>query len=153
MDATPWDSDHLYRLMVDSVSDYAIVMLSAEGNVVSWNSGAQRIKGFLAEEIVGKHFSSFYAPGVVASGKPQSDLDVAAALGRFEDEGWRVRKDGSMFWANVVITAIRDQAGELRGFAKLTRDLTARQQIETEMTDAKATAERFDPTQINKMLE
>jgi PAS domain S-box-containing protein len=135
-------TEESFRLMVESVSDYAIVMLSPDGNVVSWNSGAQRIKGFLAEEIVGKHFSSFYPPGVVSTGKPQSDLDVAAALGRFEDEGWRVRKDGSTFWANVVITAIRDQAGELRGFAKLTRDLTARQQLESEMTNAKATAEK-----------
>jgi PAS domain S-box-containing protein len=127
---------------VESVSDYAIVMLSPDGNVVSWNTGAQRIKGFLAEEIVGQHFSRFYPPEDVASGKPQQDLEVAAALGRFEDEGWRMRKDGTTFWANVVITAIRDQAGELRGFAKLTRDLTARQQIETEMTSAKATAEK-----------
>ena len=135
-------TEESFRLMVESVSDYAIVMLSPDGNVVSWNTGAQRIKGFLAEEIVGQHFSRFYPPDDVTSGKPQRDLDVAAALGRFEVEGWRVRKDGSTFWANVVITAIRDQAGELRGFAKLTRDLTERQQIETEMTNAKATAEK-----------
>src|ERR1700730_9707446 len=118
-------TEESFRLMVESVSDYAIVMLSPEGNVVSWNSGAQRIKGFLADEIVGEHFSRFYLPDDVASGKPKRDLEVAAALGRFEDEGWRMRKDGTTFWANVVITAIRDQAGELRGFAKLTRDLTA----------------------------
>jgi PAS domain S-box-containing protein len=135
-------TEESFRLMVDSVSDYAIVMLSPDGNVVSWNTGAERIKGFLAEEIVGQHFSRFYLPDDVTTGKPQRDLDVAAALGRFEDEGWRIRKDGSTFWANVVITAIRDQAGELRGFAKLTRDLTARQQIESDMTNAKATAEK-----------
>ncbi|HEX9162433.1 MAG TPA: PAS domain S-box protein [Thermoanaerobaculia bacterium] len=135
-------TEESFRLMVESVSDYAIVMLSPEGNVVSWNTGAQRIKGFLADEIMGQHFSRFYPPADVAAGKPQRDLDVAAALGRFENEGWRTRKDGSTFWANVVITAIRDQAGELRGFAKLTRDLTARQQIETEMSDAKAAAEK-----------
>jgi PAS domain S-box-containing protein len=135
-------TEETFRLMVDSVSDYAIVMLNPVGEVVSWNTGAQRIKGFLAEEIVGQHFSRFYLRDDVASGKPQRDLEIAAALGRCEIEGWRTRKDGSVFWANVVITAIRDQAGELRGFAKLTRDLTARQQIETEMTNAKATAEK-----------
>ncbi|HEV8657550.1 MAG TPA: PAS domain S-box protein, partial [Thermoanaerobaculia bacterium] len=135
-------TEESFRLMVESVSDYAIVMLSPDGNVVSWNTGAQRIKGFVAEEIVGQHFSRFYPPDDVANGKPQRDLDVAAALGRFEIEGWRMRKDGSTFLANVVITAIRDHAGELRGFAKLTRDLTERQRIETEMTNAKATAEK-----------
>jgi len=135
-------TEESFRLMVESVSDCAIVMLSPEGNVVSWNSGAQRIKGFVAEEIVGQHFSRFYLADDVASGKPQRDLDVAASLGRFGDEGWRLRKNGSTFWANVVITAIRDQAGELRGFAKLTRDLTARQQIESEMASAMATAEK-----------
>ncbi len=135
-------TEESFRLMVESVSDYAIVMLNPDGNVVSWNTGAERIKGFLAEEIVGQHFSRFYPPDDVTNGKPQRDLDVTAALGRFEDEGWRMRKDGSTFWANVVITAIRDQAGELRGFAKLTRDLTARQQIETEMSNAKAAAEK-----------
>jgi PAS domain S-box-containing protein len=135
-------TEESFRLMVESVSDYAIVMLSPEGNVVSWNSGAQRIKGFTSEEIMGQHFSRFYPPDDVASDKPKRDIHVASTLGRFEDEGWRVRKDGSTFWANVVITAIRDQAGDLRGFAKLTRDLTARQQIETEMSDAKAAAEK-----------
>jgi PAS domain S-box-containing protein len=135
-------TEESFRLMVESVSDYAIVMLSPAGNVVSWNSGAQRIKGFASEEIVGQHFSRFYPATDVADGKPERDLDVAATLGRFEVEGWRVRKDGSTFWANVVITAIRDQSGELRGFAKLTRDLTERRRIETEMTEAKATAEK-----------
>ena len=135
-------TEESFRLMVESVSDYAIVMLNPVGEVVSWNTGAQRIKGYLAEEIVGEHFSRFYPVSDVTSGKPLRDLEIAAALGRCEIEGWRTRKNGSAFWANVVITAIRDQAGELRGFAKLTRDLTARQQIETEMTNAKATAEK-----------
>ena len=135
-------TEESFRLMVESVSDYAIVMLDPEGRVVSWNTGAERIKGFHADEIVGRHFAIFYPPAAVDDGEPQRDLDVAAANGRFEDEGWRVRKDGSLFWANIVFTAIRDQAGNLRGFAKLTRDLTARNKIEVALTTAKATAEK-----------
>jgi PAS domain S-box-containing protein len=131
-----------FRLMVESVSDYAIVMLDPEGRIASWNTGAQRIKGFQADEILGKHFSTFYPPDDVANGKPQRDLEKAAASGRHEDEGWRVRKDGSLFWANIVFTSIRDQGGNLRGFAKLTRDLTERNKIETALTDAKALAEK-----------
>ncbi len=117
-------TEESFRLMVESVTDYAIVMLDPEGLVVSWNTGAERIEGYPAEEIVGRHFSRFYPGEDVSNGKPRRDLDVAAAKGRFADEGWRVRKDGSTFWANVVFTAIRDQADNLRGFAKLTRDLT-----------------------------
>lgn len=131
-----------FRLMVESVSDYAIVMLDPQGHVVSWNTGAQRIKGYHTDEIVGRHFALFYPPENIASGKPQRDLDEAAASGRHEDEGWRMRKDGSMFWANIVFTAIRDQAGNLRGFAKLTRDLTERNKIETTLTNARALAEK-----------
>lgn len=131
-----------FRLMVESVSDYAIVMLDPEGRVVSWNTGAQRIKGFQSEEIVGRHFEVFYPEEDVASGKPAADLELACASGRHEDECWRVRKDGSLFWANIVFTAIRDQAGELRGFAKLTRDLTERNKIEAALTNAKALAEK-----------
>src|SRR5438094_31843 len=97
-----------FRLMVESVTDCAIVMLDSDGNVVSWNTGAERIKGFRAEEIVGQHFSRFYAAQDIESGVPQRHLDSAAAEGRFEVEGWRVRKDGSTFWANVVLNAIRD---------------------------------------------
>ncbi len=119
-----------FRLMVESVTDYAIVMLDPEGLVVSWNTGAERIEGYRAEEIVGQHFSQFYPTEDVNNGKPRRDLEVSAAKGRFAEEGWRVRKDGSTFWANVVFTAIRDQAGNARGFAKLTRDLTARNQVE-----------------------
>jgi PAS domain S-box-containing protein len=131
-----------FRLMVESVTDAAIVMLDSEGRVVSWNSGAQRIKGYSAEEIVGQHFSRFYPPADIERGTPQHDLDSAAAEGRFEVEGWRMRKDGSMFWANVVFTAIRDPAGNARGFAKLTRDLTERRQVEQTLTLAKGAAEK-----------
>jgi PAS domain S-box-containing protein len=131
-----------FRLMVESVTDCAIVMLDSAGRVVSWNTGAQRIKGYSAEEIVGQHFSRFYPPADIARGAPQHDLDSAAAEGRFEVEGWRVRKDGSRFWANVVFTAIRDPAGNARGFAKLTRDLTERRQVEETLTRAKGAAEK-----------
>jgi PAS domain S-box-containing protein len=135
-------TEESFRLMVESVSDYAIVMLDPEGHVVSWNTGAERIKGYLAEEIVGRHFSIFYPADAVEDAKPQQDLDLAAANGRFADEGWRVRKDGSLFWANIVFTAIRDQGGNLRGFAKLTRDLTERNKVEKAMSNAKAIAEK-----------
>jgi len=135
-------TEESFRLMVESVSDYAIVMLDPEGSVVSWNTGAERIKGFHADEIVGRHFAIFYPPDDVGIGKPQKDLDAAAASGRFECEGWRVRKNGSLFCANIVITAIRDHAGNLRGFAKLTRDLTARNKVEAVLTNAKAVAEK-----------
>ena len=131
-----------FRLMVESVTDCAIVMLDSEGRVVSWNTGAQRIKGYSAEEIVGQHFSRFYPAADVSRGVPQRDLDAAAAQGRCEVEGWRVRKDGSLFWANVVFTAIRDPAGNARGFAKLTRDLTERRLVEQTLTLAKGAAEK-----------
>ena len=130
-----------FRLMVDSVSDYAIVMLDPDGRVASWNTGAQRIKGYSADEILGRHFSTFYPADDVESGKPQRDIDAVTASGRHEDEGWRVRKDGSLFWANIVFTSIRDHAGELRGFAKLTRDLTERNKVEAILTNARAVAE------------
>ena len=134
-------TEESFRLMVESVTDYAIVMLDPEGRVVSWNAGAERIKGYSAEEIVGQHFSRFYPQEDIQSGKPQRDLDVVAAKGQFEDEGWRVRQDGSAFWANVVFTAIRDQGGNLRGFAKLTRDLTEPMKIEATLTKAKDAAD------------
>lgn len=118
------------RLLVESVSDYAIFMLDAEGCVASWNTGAERIKGYSAQEIIGEHFSRFYPPEDVARGKPAMILGAAASAGRIEDEGWRVRKDGTSFWANVVITALRGTDGSLRGFGKLTRDLSERKQAE-----------------------
>jgi PAS domain S-box-containing protein len=119
-------SDERFRLLVDSVRDYAIFMLDPSGRVATWNLGAQAIKGYRAEEIIGKHFSTFYPPHDLAAGKPEWELEVAIEQGRVEDEGWRVRKDGSLFWASVVITALRDARGELFGFAKVTRDLSAR---------------------------
>jgi len=135
------DSD-LYRLLVHSVKDYAIFLLDRFGNVASWNEGAQRIKGFAAEDIIGKHFSTFYPESDIASGKPKMELEVAAQVGRFEDEGWRVRKDGSLFWANVVITALYDESHELLGFGKVTRDLTERRAAEQRaIADAKRIAE------------
>src|SRR5439155_1645286 len=125
------DSEQPFRLIVESVQDYAIFMLDVTGRVTSWNVGAQRIKGYSAEEIVGEHFSRFYLPEDVQARKPERELQVAAVEGRCEDEGWRVRKDGSRFWANVVITALRSADGALLGFAKLTRDLTERRRTET----------------------
>ncbi len=123
-------SEDRFRLLVDSVRDYAIFMLDASGHVSTWNRGAQRIKGYAAEEIIGQHFSRFYPAADVASGKCERELAEASATGRFEDEGFRVRKDGSRFYANVVITALRDPDGNLVGFAKVTRDLTERKKQE-----------------------
>jgi PAS domain S-box-containing protein len=136
------DSERRFRLMVDSVVDYAIFMLDAHGHVASWNTGAQRISGYAAEEVMGRHFSRFYPPEDVARRKPQRELELAAAGDRFEEEGWRVRKDGSTYWANVVITAVRDDTGALLGFAKVVRDLTERNRVEAELVRAKVAAER-----------
>jgi PAS domain S-box-containing protein len=119
-----------FRLLVDSVNDYAIFMLDAAGRVRTWNPGAGRLKQYRADEIIGQHFSIFYPREDVEGGKCEHELTVAAATGRFEDEGWRIRKDGTRFWANVIITAIRTPAGELGGFAKVTRDLTERRAAE-----------------------
>jgi len=128
-----------FRLLVDSVIDYAIFMLDTEGRVVTWNAGAERIKGYRAEEIRGRHYSCFYPEEALRAGTPAHLLKVAAAEGRCEDEGWRLRKDGSRFWANVVITAVRDGAGRLRGFSKVTRDLTERRRTQ-EALDEKTRA-------------
>jgi PAS domain S-box-containing protein len=119
-----------FQLLVESVQDYAIFMLDPGGHVSSWNLGAQALKGYREDEILGKHFSIFYPPEDVRAGKPQRELEVAAACGRVEDEGWRVRKDGSRFWANAVMTAVRDGGGRLVGFGKVTRDLTERRRAE-----------------------
>jgi PAS domain S-box-containing protein len=123
-------SEEHFRLLVEGVSDYAIFMLDANGYVMTWNSGARRIKGYIADEIIGQHFSKFYPADAVESGWPEHELQVAIEHGRFVENGWRVRKDGSRFWANVVITALRDDSGRLRGFAKLTRDLSERERAE-----------------------
>jgi len=123
-------SEERFRLIVDGVKDYAIFMLDPEGKVATWNTGAQAINGYTAAEIIGKHFSTFYTIDDRARGWPQHELEVAAAEGRFEDEGWRVRKNGQRFWSSVVITALYDTSHRLRGFAKVTRDLTARRRME-----------------------
>jgi PAS domain S-box-containing protein len=123
-----------FRILVDQVRDYAIFMLDAEGIVRTWNRGAERIKGYRAEEIVGSHFSRFYTEADLRAGKPARELAQAAAVGTVEDEGLRVRKDGSTFTADVIITALRDPSGELRGFAKVTRDMTERLRAERERT-------------------
>jgi PAS domain S-box-containing protein len=123
-------SEERFRLLVSQVRDYAIFMLDAEGHIATWNLGAQLIKGYRADEIIGQHFSIFYPPEDVAARKPERKLEIAAAEGVHEDEGWRVRKDGTYFWASVVITALHDNQGVLRGFSKVTRDLTERKRAE-----------------------
>ena len=124
------ESEARFRLLVESVRDYAIFVLDPAGHVATWNTGAERIKGYDASEIIGRHFSVFYPEERIAEGFPLYELEVAKREGRFEDEGWRIRKDGSRFWANVVITALRNSKGELVGFAKVTRDLTERRAAE-----------------------
>jgi PAS domain S-box-containing protein len=133
-------SEQRFQLLVEAVRDYAIFMLDPEGNVTSWNRGAERIKGYKASEIIGSHFSRFYPEEDLRWGKPQWELKIAAKEGRFEDEGWRVRKDGSRFWANVIITAVHGETGKLIGFAKVTRDFTERMQ--TQRALQKEVAER-----------
>ena len=125
-------SEELFRLLVEGVTDYAIFALDPDGRVTSWNLGAERIKGYSAQEVIGRHFSVFYPEEAVARGWPEYELKVAAAEGRFEDYGWRVRKDGSQFWANVIITTLYDR-GRLLGFSKVTRDLTERKRAEEEL--------------------
>jgi len=133
-------SEERFRLLVDSVRDYAIFMLDPQGHVLTWNAGAERFKGYRAAEIIGSHFSRFYTPEAMARGLPAEELEAAKELGSFEDEGWRVRKDGTLFWANVVITAMRDETGELIGYAKVTRDLTQRRHHEEALRQSE---ERF----------
>ncbi|HYK24890.1 MAG TPA: PAS domain-containing protein, partial [Steroidobacteraceae bacterium] len=127
------ESQERFRMLIDGVRDYAIFTLDARGYVRSWNTGARQIKGYDADEIIGSHFSRFYPPEAIASGWPDHELRVASMEGRFEDEGWRLRKDGTRFWANVVITALRDESGELKGFTKITRDLSERRRREEEL--------------------
>lgn len=124
------ESDDLFHIQVEAVKDYAIFMLDTQGNVLNWNAGAERLKGYRAEEIIGKHFSCFYTEEDLNAGKPHDELKKAASKGRVEDFGWRVRKDGNRFWADVIITALRDDSGKLRGFSKVTRDITRRKKDE-----------------------
>jgi PAS domain S-box-containing protein len=140
-------------LLVESVTDYAIFVLDSSGHIRSWNPGAERLKGYSESEIIGKHFSTFYSADDLIAGKPARELDIATRSGRVEDEGWRVRKDGSRFWANVVITALRDETGTLLGFAKITRDLTARKQAEERTRELAAeTAARQEAEQNSEQL-
>ncbi|RZL00231.1 MAG: PAS domain S-box protein [Rubrivivax sp.] len=133
-------SEERFRLLVESVRDYAIFMLDPEGHVLTWNAGAERFKGYAAHEIIGQHFSRFYPPEALARGLPQHEMQEAQRAGAFEDEGWRVRKDGSLFWANVVITAMWSPQGQLLGYAKVTRDLTQRRNHEEALRQSE---ERF----------
>ncbi len=133
-------SEEQFEKLVAGVRDYAVFLLDRQGNIRTWNAGAEHIKGYRPEEIIGSHFSRFYPPEAVSTGWPAHELSVASVTGRFEDEGWRVRKDGSRFWASVVITALRDEAGEARGFLKITRDLTDRKQVEEKL---RLSEERF----------
>jgi len=135
------ETGELHRLLVDSIDEYAIFALDPAGYILSWNAGAQRLKGYTADEIIGKHFSIFYPPEQIERGFPNFELREATRVGRFEDEGLRVRKDGSRFWANVVITALRDpSSGGLVGFGKVTRDLTERRRAEESL---RLSEERF----------
>ena len=138
--ALPTNASALYELMIDSIRDYAIFALDARGHIASWNPGAQRLKGWTADEIIGRHLATFYPPEDVATGKPARLLAIAERDGHVQDEGWRVRKDGSRFWANVVITALRDRDGRLVGFTKVTRDETDRRAAERALAESE---ERF----------
>ncbi len=136
-------SEERFRSLVEGVRDYAIVTLDTGGHVVSWNDGARRIKGYPAEEILGKHVSIFYPPEDIAAGRPERELREAARDGRYEDEGWRVRQDGSRFWANVIVTPIHDDRHDLVGFSKITRDFTERQRVLDELRASEERAVRM----------
>lgn len=129
------ESEERHRLMIENVKDYAIFMLDHKGRIMSWNAGAHRIKGYTADEIIGKYFSIFYPEEDIISGKPARELKIAIAEGKYEEEGWRLRKDGTRFWANVVITAVFNSKGALIGFSKVTRDLSERKQAEKELRE------------------
>ena len=134
------ESEEQFAKLVSGVRDYAVLLLDRQGTILTWNVGAERIKGYRAEEIIGQHFSRFYTNDAISTGWPTHELEVASTTGRFEEEGWRVRQDGSKFWASVVITALRDEPGEVRGFLKITRDLTDRRQAEEKL---RMSEERF----------
>lgn len=141
--------DVMYRLLIQSVVDYAIYMLTPNGIVANWNPGAERAKGYTAQEIVGKHYSLFYNAADRAAGTPAHNLQTARSEGRFEEHGWRLRKDGSTFWAHVVIDAVHDDEGQLIGFAKVTRDITERRRYEGELLQAKELAEQYSQEMAN----
>jgi len=127
------DIEARFGLFVSGLQDYAMLMLDKDGHIISWNAGAERIKGYRSEEVLGQHFSRFYTPEDLERGKPDLALRIATEQGRFEEEGWRLRRDGSRFWASVVITAVHDEQGQLRGFGKVTKDVTARKIIEEKL--------------------
>ena len=124
------DSEENFRLLVDSVTDYAIMMIDPEGHVTSWNTGAEKILGFHSEEIIGKHFSCFYTSEALASGIPRNELDLASTQGRIENEGLRKRKDGTFFWANTIITPLCDEKGIIFGYTNITRELSDRKKAD-----------------------
>jgi PAS domain S-box-containing protein len=136
------EAEERLRLLVESVKDYAIFVLDLDGCVASWNAGAQRLNGYEPQEILGQHFSRFYLPEEVTNGKPQLELRTVIESGRYEEEGWRVRKDGSRFWANVVISAVREPSGKLRGFAKVVRDVSERKRADDEIRALNGRLER-----------
>jgi PAS domain S-box-containing protein len=140
-------------LLVDSVQDYAIFLLDTRGVVATWNRGAERIKGYRADEIIGRHFSTFYTEEAKAIDHPAYELEVAMEVGRFEEEGWRVRKDGSQFWANVVITTLYDADGNHAGFGKVTRDLTERRALQQDLMRSNAELERFASLAAHDLAE
>src|SRR5438309_5059988 len=131
------DAERHFRILVQGVTDYAIFMLDPEGRVRSWNPGAERIKGYSADDIIGQHFSLFYTPEDCEAGIPQRALASAGETGRYESEGWRVRKDGSRIWANAVIDAIHDETGKLIGFAKITRDMTEKREAQLRLEESR----------------
>ncbi len=146
------ESEERFRLLVTNVQNYAIITLDPEGYIKTWNIGAQRIKGYSPNEIIGKHFSQFYTPQDIKDGKPALELKTAQTEGRYEEEGWRVKKDGSKFWANVIVTPMRDDKGILRGFAKVTRDLTERKIAADELQKAYESLEKRVEERTTQLL-
>jgi hypothetical protein len=151
------ESEERFRLLVSSVKDYAIFMLDPSGHIISWNEGAERIKGYKKDEIIGRHMSVFYTPEEIQRGEPGYNLEQARINGRFEQEGWRLRKDGSMFWANVVFTAVPDAQGNIIGYGKVTRDITERKKATEQiaymarmMEDTSDAIFSTDPSFINR---
>jgi diguanylate cyclase (GGDEF)-like protein/PAS domain S-box-containing protein len=134
-DRAPIDEAHLYHRLVQQLTDHAMLLLDPDGHVMSWNAGAELLKGYTRDEVVGQSFTRFYTPEAVAVGHPRRELEIAALTGRYEEEGWRVRRDGSRFWARVLILAIRDDDGRLLAFGKVTTDLTARRQAEEQLNN------------------
>ncbi|HBE21583.1 MAG TPA: PAS domain-containing sensor histidine kinase, partial [Cyanobacteria bacterium UBA11367] len=148
-----WDSEERFHCLVENVKDYAIYMLDPDGYIVSWNQGAKRINGYEEDEIIGKHFSCFYPPEDIESGKLDRVLKEAALVGRFEDESYRIRRDGSRFWVNAVITALRDKNGRVRGFAKVVRDITERKLTQEALKEERDNLEQRVAQRTEELLE